>query len=98
MKCRERLLNPHRLKLNFSILPIVEADGEKYRMFSQTIVSIATGSCQCFKDCDCAADKGKRTETIMTWYRNVKFDDTGKCFYSEPHTPIIESLPSAPIL
>ena len=47
MKCRERLLNPHRLKLNFSILPIVDVDGEKYRMFSQAIVSIATGSCQC---------------------------------------------------
>ena len=45
------------------------------------------GACQCFKDCDCAADKGKRTEKIKIWYRNIKFDDTGKCFYSEPYTP-----------
>ena len=87
MKFRERLLNPNKLKLNFSILPIVEVDNEKYRLFSQTNVSIATGGCQCFKDCDCAADKGKRTEKIKIWYRNIKFDDTGKCFYSEPYTP-----------
>lgn len=84
---RERLLNPKRLNFPLDSLAIVFFDGVPYRTFTEKHILIDDGMCQCYKDCDCSERKGKVTETSTVWYRNVAFDGTDKCFYSEPHTP-----------
>jgi len=84
---RERLLNPVKsIGVDMLNLPIKNVDGQDYRVHFMTYKKVDDGSCQCFKDCNCSENRGKITITEITWYRNVKFDNTDKCFYSEPYT------------
>ena len=83
---RERLLNPKTLNIELEALQITIIDGVSYRIFTKKYTSIDNGSCQCYKDCDCSSRAGTVTNTEITWYRNIKFDGTDKCFYSEPYT------------
>lgn len=87
MKFRERLLNPKKLKIDLEKLSIVTIDDVSYRTFTKQYTHVYDGHCQCFKDCDCASRKETVTNTEITWYRNIIFDNTDKCFYSEPYTP-----------
>ncbi|MCA9750301.1 MAG: hypothetical protein KC414_14420 [Romboutsia sp.] len=83
---KDRLLNPKQLGLDLESLPIITINNEQFRHFTKKYTHINDGKCQCFKDCDCAKNKGKITITKITWYRNIKFDGTDKCFYSIPYT------------
>jgi len=83
---RERLLNPKTLNIELEALQITIIDGVSYRIFTKKYTSIDNGSCQCYKDCNCSSKRGTITNTEITWYRNIKFDSTDKCFYSEPYT------------
>ena len=83
---RERLLNPKRLNIELEALQIIIIDDVSYRTFTKKYNSYDDGSCQCFKDCDCSSRVGTITSTEKTWFRNIKFDGTDKCFYSEPYT------------
>lgn len=83
---RERLLNPKRLNIELEALQLTIVDGVSYRTFTKQYTSVDDGSCQCYKDCDCSSKAGTITNTKITWYRNIKFDGTDKCFYSEPYT------------
>jgi hypothetical protein len=85
---RQKITNPKcHLKMDLEALDIVEIKGEKYRFFTTTFKHVNDGSCQCYKDCNCSELKGEVTVRTTTWYRNLKFDGTDKCFYSEPYTP-----------
>lgn len=88
---RERLLNPKSKIQDIDYLPTSLCnDGEYYRYYSteEKIIKSFNG-CQCFKDCSCA-EKEKEKESYIKfklWFRNVKFDGTDRCFYSQPYTP-----------
>lgn len=81
----ERFTNPKKLNKNLEALPIAIYDGEKYRYFIETNQKILTGSCQCFKNCDCANQRGEILTENKIWYRHISFDGTDKCFYSRPY-------------
>ena len=81
----ERLLNPKRLNIELETLPIKIIDGVSYRTFTKQYTTYDGGGCQCYKDCDCSSRSGVFV-LVITWYRNTKFDNTDKCFYSEPYT------------
>lgn len=83
---RERFLNPKRLNIELESLQIKIIDGVSYRTFTKQYTDIYDGHCQCYKDCDCSSKAGTVTNTEITWYRNIIFDGTDKCFYSEPYT------------
>lgn len=83
---RERLLNPKILKINLEALKIIIIDNVSYRTFTEKFTKIDDGRCQCYHDCDCSSRKGEVTNIKINWYRNIKFDGTDKCFYSEPYT------------
>lgn len=84
---KKRLLNPIKLDIDLEALQIVVIDGVSYRTFTKEYSSTDKGSCQCSKDCNCSSKRGIKTTTTVTWYRNIKFDKTDKCFYCEPYTP-----------
>ena len=89
---RERLLNPKRMKTKLEAFPVIIVEGISYRNFTKEYTHTDDGSCQCFKDCDCSGRAGLVTKKKITWYRNKDFDNTDKCFYSEPYTPNEYSL------
>jgi hypothetical protein len=85
---RERLLNPKRLKTDLKSLDVVSIDSVDYRTFTVKSTSVNDGICQCYHNCNCSDLKGNITHHSVTWYRNIKFDNTDKCFYSEPYTQL----------
>lgn len=78
-------LNPLGLDLDIKNLPTIQVGEDTYRVLEREHVSYNSGSCQCFGICDCFSQRGKVTR-IKLWYRNIKLDDTDKCFYSQPYT------------
>lgn len=85
---RERLLNPKNIKeIDLLSLKIITFLDEQYRVFKQTKIERTPYGCQCYKDCNCSDNYGKEKTIKKVWFRNIKFDDTDKCFYSEPYTP-----------
>ena len=80
-----RVINPdqYNTKEFFNNLPIVEHNGEKFRKWVKDESYTLDGKYQCYKDCDCYSQKGKRVIKIRTVYRNVLFDNTGKAFYED---------------
>jgi len=82
----QRLNNPNRFCTS-NLLPIEEIEGEKYRIFNQTIKYTHPRGCQCFKNCDCYMNYGKIEIRNVKWYRHIKFDGTDKAFYTKPYIP-----------
>ena len=86
MNSYSRLLHPrNRWKhLVLEELPIEIIDGIAYRTKTVTSKSVDSGSCQCYKDCDCSSKKGDITHHTIKWHRRKSLDNTEKCFYSIP--------------
>lgn len=80
-----RLNNPQNLNRDLTSLDIVTINNIKYRTFTQISKHVYSGSCQCFKDCNCSDKKGQVKIIKTTWYRKLIHDNTNKCFYNIPH-------------
>lgn len=80
----QRLNNPQNLKRDLLNLPITTHNGVKYRTFTQVSKLVDNGACQCYKDCNCSDRRGDVTISKITWYRQLRHDNTGKCFYLIP--------------
>jgi hypothetical protein len=80
-----RLLNPKNYYSDDTLLnlPIIEHNGNNYRVLVRDESYRTPTGCQCFKDCNCAEDYGKWIEKSTTYYRNVLNDNTDKAFYKD---------------
>lgn len=81
----ERFTNPKNTNKDLEALPIANYNNQKYRYFIETTKKTLDGSCQCFKDCNCAEQKGNTVVENRIWYRHIELDGTDKCFYSRPY-------------
>lgn len=81
----KRLTNPKNYMSNMALLnlPIIRHNGELFRVLKRDESYIKTGSCQCYKDCNCAEDRGKKVEIYTTYFRKLKHDGTDKAFYED---------------
>lgn len=81
-----RILHPkNRWKhLILEELPTEFVDGIEYRIHHTVNKVRNTGSCQCYKDCNCSDRAGEVTITKHKWFRRRSLDNTEKCFYSIP--------------
>lgn len=82
----ERLLNPLDLGIDTNDLPVIHFEGKRYRVLERERVIYNNGSCQCFKDCNHCSSQPRKVTILNKWYRNIDFDNSNKCFYSEPYT------------
>lgn len=73
-----KITNPKSKFTDFFLknLPIKTINGILFRVLVVDQRRVVT-SCQCFKDCNC---KGKIDGLIVTYYRQVSFDETDKAF------------------
>jgi hypothetical protein len=75
----------------YNELPIIEHNGTKFRKWVRDERITHTGKCQCIKDCECFSEKGKKIGEIVTYFRRIEFDNTGKSFHTDiNHLPIIK--------